>query len=66
MPRLPADGSQALANILRPQDGLIGGNYLNIGNKNSITLKFYLNNIYNNNVYKSIVDDSEVPIPTII
>ena len=39
---------------------------MNIGNKNSITLKYYLNNIYNNNVYKSIVDNSEVPITKIV
>ena len=37
-------------------------NALNIGNKNSTTLKFYLNNIYYNNVDKGIVDNSEVPI----
>ena len=33
--RLPADVNLALANILRPRDGLIGGNYLNIGNKDT-------------------------------
>ena len=41
-------------------------NALNIGNKNRITLKLYLNNIYYDNVYKSIVDNSEVPITKII
>ena len=37
-----------------------------MGNKKSITLKFYLNNLYYKNVYKSIVDNSEVPVSKII
>ena len=31
-PRLPAGESQAQAGVLRPQDGLIGGVYLDFGN----------------------------------